>query len=508
MSSVQFFGPYQIDPVAKLLLRAGAPVALGPRAVAVLYALVARPGRLVTKDELFREAWAGLSVEDSNLTVQIAAIRRALADEGTDRWIETLPRRGYRYVGPAACSGLAGPSPPERPSIAVLPFDDMTGEPEPDYLGEGVVEEIITALSRFRQIVVTGRNSSFTFKRREADIGQVGRTLGVQYVLKGSIRRSGNRVRVTGQLIEAATGRHLWSDRFDGARQDIFDLQDQVTAGVIRSIEPTIRQAEIERCRRKRPEDLNAYDYVMRAMPAFWSADAEARIEALRLLEQAITIDPRYALPKAMAAWCHAQNVGYHSSSFMSQERTRAVLLAEDAARLDGDDPMVLTVLGAVYAMTRRWQQASSAIDKALLLNPNSAWTLQRAAWNRLYNGQYDEAVDRFRASIRASPLDPMNYNAFFGIGCAFFGKKFDEAAVEWLEAAIAARPSATFVHRVLAAALAHQNRVDEARQAADTFLAAHPNMTVSGILEALPMNARCYIDRFAEGMRKAGIPE
>lgn len=508
MSPVQFLGPYQIDPVAKLLLRAGTPVALGPRAVAVLQALVARPGLLVTKEELFRAAWPGLSVEDSNLTVQVAALRRALANGVSDRWIETLPRRGYRYVGPIASSPMAVLPHPEKPSVAVLPFTDMTGEADPDHLGDGVVEEIITALSRFRQIVVTARNSSFAFKSKEIDTREVGRALGVRYVLTGSIRRSSGRLRITGQLIEAAAGRNLWSDRFDGGTQDIFELQDQVTAGVIGAIEPTIRQAEIERCRGKRPEDLDAYDCVMRAMPAFWSADAAARIEALRLLEQAITIDPRYALPKALAAWCHAQNVGYHSSLSTMHERSEAVRLAEEAARLDGDDPMVLTVLGAVYAMTRRWQHASSAINRALLLNPNSAWTLQRGAWNSFYNGQYDEAVDRFRASIRASPLDPLNYNASFGIGCAFFGKECDEAAVEWLEAAMATRPSATFVHRVLASALAHLGRVEEARRAADTFLAAHPGMTVSAILETLPMNSPSYVERFAEGMRKSGIPE
>jgi adenylate cyclase len=245
-------------------------------------------------------------------------------------------------------------------------------------------------------------------------VKQVGRELGVQYVLEGSVRKAGDRLRITGQLIDASTGSHLWADRFDGALKDIFDLQDKITLNVIGAIEPRLREAEIERARNKRPENLDAYDCVMRAMPAFWSADAEARKEALLFLERAIAIDPRYALAKALAAWCHAQNMAYHGTPELLQERSEAIRLAEEAVRLDSEDPMVLTALGAAYSIARRAAQAS----------------------------------------------------------------------------------------------LAHLGRLDEARQAVVTFRSTFPDVTISRIVETLPMNPQEYVDRFCEGIRKAGLPE
>jgi adenylate cyclase len=397
---------------------------------------------------------------------------------------------------------------PDKPSIAVLPFQNMSSDAEQEYFADGIVEEIITALSRFRQLFVIARNSSFTYKGRAVDVKQVGRELGVQYVLEGSVRKAGDRLRITGQLIDASTGSHLWADRFDGALKDIFDLQDKITLNVIGAIEPRLREAEIERARNKRPENLDAYDCVMRAMPAFWSADAEARKEALIFLERAIAIDPRYALAKALAAWCHAQNLAYHGTPELLQERSEAIRLAEEAVRLDSEDPMVLTALGAAYSIARRAAQASPLIEKALILNPNSAWTWQRSGWLKLYLGQFDTAIEHFDRSIRISPLDVLNFNAFFGIGCSHFGAFRYENAIAWFEKALSARPSAVFVYRVLASALAHLGRLDEARQAVATFRSRFPDVTISRIVETLPMNPQEYVDRFCEGIRKAGLPE
>lgn len=419
----------------------------------------------------------------------------------------TRPIRVHASAGaaPIACEM---PELPDKPSIAVLPFDNMSGDPGQDYFADGIVEEIITALSRFRQLFVIARNSSFAFKGRAVDIKQVGRELGVRYVLEGSVRKAGNRLRISGQLIDTSNESHLWADRFDGPVEDVFDLQDKVMLGVIGAIEPTIRQAEIERSRRKRPENLSAYDCVMRAMPAFWSADASTRGTALQLLERAIAIDPEYALARALAAWCHAQNVSYHSTQSPSHERSESIRLAEEAVRLDSEDPMVLTALAAAYAMARRVSEASSLVERALLLNPNSAWIWQRSAWNYLYRGEYDEAIERFRASVRRSPRDPLNYNAYFGIGCAYFGQSRYADAVEWLQHAIGSRPSASFIYRVLASALAHLDRIEEAKQAAATFRTHHPEMTISKIAASLPMTSQSYVDRFCEGARKAGLPE
>lgn len=397
---------------------------------------------------------------------------------------------------------------PDKPSIAVLPFQNMSRDAEQDYFADGIVEEIITALSRLPQLFVIARNSSFTYKGRAVDVKQVGRELGVRYVLEGSVRKAGNRLRITGQLIDASTGNHLWADRYDGVLEDIFDLQDKITMSVIGAIERKLRRAEIERARSKRPESLDAYDCVMRAMPAVWSADAEARKDALVLLERAMAIDPRYALAKALAAWCHAQNMVYHGTPKSSQERSETIRLAEEAARLDSEDTMVLTVLGAAYSIARQLSQASPLIEKALLLNPNSAWTWQRSGWLNLYLGQYDPAIEHFGRCIRISPLDALNFNAFFGIGASHFGASRYEEAVAWFRKAISARPSAVFIYRALASALAHLDQLEEARRAVDTFRSGYPDVTISMIVETLPFNAPDFVNRYREGMRKAGLPE
>ena len=397
---------------------------------------------------------------------------------------------------------------PDKPSIAVLPFQNLSGDAEQEYFADGMVEEIITALSRFGQLFVIARNSSFAYRGRAVDVKQVGRELGVRYVLEGSVRKAGNRLRVTGQLIDASIGNHLWADRYEGTLEDIFDLQDKITLSVIGAIEPKLRQTEIERARSKRPESLSAYDCVMRAMPAVWAGGPEPRREALLLLERAIAIDPHYALAKALAAWCHAQKVAYHETAAPLLERSEAIRLAEEAARLDSEDPMVLTILGAAYSIARRFAQASPLIEKALLLNPNSAWTWQRSGWLTLYLGQYELAIEHFERSIRISPLDELNFNAFFGIGCAYFATSHYERAVEWFRKAISARPSAVFMYRDLASALAHLDRLDEAQQAIGTLQNSHPDVTISKIVEALPINSQDYVKRMCEGVRKAGLPE
>src|SRR5262245_57739209 len=277
MPTVRTFGPFRLDATAEILFRGAEPVALGHRAVALLRVLAEQAGKPVSKETLIQAAWPGLAVEDSNLTVQIAALRRVLgAEPGGETWIETLPRRGYRFIGPAVAAGAgsaqlvatsnASLTPPDIASIAVLPFQNLSGDPEQDYFADGIVEEIITALSRFRHLFVIARNSTFSYKGRAVDVKEVGRALGVRYVLEGSVRKSPNQVRIAGQLIEASTSRQLWAERFDGALENIFELQDQVTASVVGAITPMVEQAEIERARLKLTENLDAYDLFLRGL--------------------------------------------------------------------------------------------------------------------------------------------------------------------------------------------------------------------------------------------------
>src|SRR6516225_1882315 len=314
MGGTYLLGPFRLDAETDTLFRGGEPVSLGHRAVALLRVLVEQRGILVSKDALVEAAWAGLTVEESNLTVQIAALRRVLGEEpGGENWIETLPRRGYRFVGPgsisdqgavAAASQVNVGSPsltlPNQPSIAVLPFQNISGDPEQEYFADGMVEDIIGGLSRIGWLFVIARNSSFTYKGKTVDVKQVGRELGVRYVLEGSVRKAGARVRITGQLVDAMTGGHIWADRFDGVPEDVFDLQDRVTASVVGAIEPRLRRAEIERAGRKPTESLDAYDYFLRGMASLHHLfTRESLLEARRLYERATALDPNYASPYA-----------------------------------------------------------------------------------------------------------------------------------------------------------------------------------------------------------------
>lgn len=395
---------------------------------------------------------------------------------------------------------------PERPSIAVLPFTNMSGDTEQEYFVDGIVEEIIAALSRVRSFFVVARNSTFTYKGRAVDVRQVSRELGVRYVLEGSLRRSGRRIRVTAQLIDGTDGSHIWADHYDGEIEDIFDVQDRVTEAIVGAIQPSIRSSEIERARRKRPDSLDAYDCVMRAMPIAWSNDPEMAAQGLALLEKAMALDPAYALAKSLASWCYAQRVAYLRSSDPARDRARGLELAEAAARLDSNDPLVLTTLGGAYTLARRLDIASVLIEKALQLDPNLAWAWHRSGWLHVYLDQADIAIEHFQRSLRLSPVDPTRFNLLIGIGAAHFSAARYEQAVEWVERGLREQPRAIWAHRILAAACAQAGQLERARSSVRSLLQAYPDLIVSKLLDIIPASPE-YLQRFAEGLRRAGLP-
>src|SRR5215813_434950 len=303
MATIHIFGPFRLDTEAKILFRGAEPTILGQRAVVLLQLLLERAGAPVSKEALIETAWPGLAIEDSNLTVQIAALRRVFKEvAGGASWIETLPRRGYRYVGPVVATSdtraeaIPPTSPalplPDKPSVAVLPFSNLSGDAEQEYFADGMVDDIIIGLSRIKWLFVIARNSTFTYKGRAVDVKQVGRDLGVRYVLEGSVRKAADRVRITGQLIDASTGAHVWAERYDRRLEDIFALQDEITLSVVGAIEPSLRDAEIERVKRKRPENLDAYDLVLRAIPHVYVTAPQEAARALPLLEKAVALEP------------------------------------------------------------------------------------------------------------------------------------------------------------------------------------------------------------------------
>jgi TolB-like protein len=350
---------------------------------------------------------------------------------------------------------------PDKPSIAVLPFQNMSGDPEQEYFADGIVEDIITALSQFRQLFVIARNSTFVYKGRAIDVKQVGRELGVRYVLEGSIRKSGNRVRIAGQLIDAATGTHLWADRFDGALEDVFDLQDQVTANVVGAIVPRLEQAEIERAKRKPTESLDAYDLYLRGLSTIRQFSSEAISEALRLCHRAIELDPEFAAAYGMAAWCYFRR---YSNAVLTagsaEENAEATAMAWRAVQIGSDDAIALGMGGVALAGIALEVEAGDAhIDRALMLNPNLAIALANSGLVKIWLREHVVAIDRLTHAMRLNPLDPMLYRVHGLLAYAHFFSDHDEQALSWAEKAFLAQPFFLPAAGIAAACYAKANR-------------------------------------------------
>ena len=526
MAATYILGPFRLDAETDTLFRGDEPVSLGHRAAALLRVLVERRGIPVSKDALMEAAWTGLTVEESNLAVQIAALRRVFGEEpGGENWIETLPRRGYRFVGPASTRdqgavsaasqaanspGSSNPALPDRPSIAVLPFQNISADPEQEYFADGMADEIITALSRFPSLFVIARNSSFTYKGRAVDVKQVARELGVRYVLEGSVRKAGNRVRFTGQLIDATTGGNIWADRFDGALEDVFDLQDQVTARVVGAIEPRLQRAEIERAGRKPTESLDAYDYFLRGMAGFHLHNRDSLLEAVRLFVRATELDPNYASPYGMASWSGALRNSHGWMVDRESEITDAVRLARRAVALGKDDPIALWSGGLSLAYLGHEVEAGAAyIDRALVLNQNLAASWNASGWVRMYLGEYASAIEHFERAMRLSPLDPLTYFASTGMAFAHaFAGRYDEA-ISWATKALHEQPNWATPLRVAAMANALSDRMVEARAAMACLREVDPALRLGNLDRVAPPLRRAEDRvRFIESLRKAGLPE
>ena len=395
---------------------------------------------------------------------------------------------------------------PDKPSIAVLPFENMSGDPEQEYFADGMVEEIITALSRFKWLFVIARNSSFTFKGKAVDIKEVGRRLGVRYVLEGSVRKASGKVRILGQLIDALTGTHIWADRFERDLTDIFTLQDEITVAVVSAIQPKLLQTEIAMATRRRPENLTAYDCYLRARQQFYSSTREAVAETIRLADRALELDPRFGLVAALAGASHTQNVLWGYAADPQFDRKEAVRLCRLALSLDDSDADILAWAAVISAfMVGDHESAIELADRAVALNPNSyqAWGCRGHVYR--VAGLPEEAVRSFERAIRMSPVDPLLHVAFAGMGLAFIELgRFDEAIVAGKKA-LRQNPSFSAAYRCLASAFAHLGRAAEAREAAARVLEVDPGFTISAwIARGGQSNAKLLM----EGLRKAGLPE
>jgi adenylate cyclase len=396
---------------------------------------------------------------------------------------------------------------PDKPSIAILPFDNMSADPEQEHFADGVVESITAALSRIRAFFVIARNSAFAYKGHPTNVRDIGRELGVAYVLEGSVQRVGSRVRITAQLVETVGGAHLWADKYDGSLDDIFDLQDRITEAVAGALQPSIRLAEIERAQRKRPQELGAYDYAMRAMSHVWLLERDAADHALALLDKALQLDPDYPLALALSAWCWAQRSVYNWAEDSAAAKAEALKLADRAASRSTDDPLILAVLGTVHTFARNYGVARVMLERAVAIDPNAAWALSRLGWLDVYADRPDEAKVHFDKAMRLSPLDPVNFNNLVGLASARAVAGDDVGAADLFIRALQERPNAAWIHRNLAPALYGAGRLDEARQSLAKLLVSHPDITIRKFREAMVFSPDA-LDRMAAQMRALGIPE
>ena len=396
---------------------------------------------------------------------------------------------------------------PDKPSIVVLPFINLSDDSEQDYFADGIVDSITTALSRIKTFFVIARTSAFIFKDQAVTFAKVRDMLGVRYFLEGSVQKVGNRVRINVQLIDTTAGAHVWAEKYDGVLSDIFELQDEIIEQVAGAMHPNILQAEIDRSRRKLPQDLGAYDYVMRAMSFVWALNRNDNHEALRLLKMAIDIDPNYPLALSLMAWCYGQQAIYNWSSTMAATKVETLRLAKLAASLSGDDPLVLTVLGAAYSIVNDHNSSKVLLKRAVSLDPNSAWAWSRLGWSKCYSGKSEEAIEHFETALRLSPYDPMNFNCYIGIGTAYAVSREIDNAILYFERGLSENAEAIWAYRQLVPTYMAAGRTEDAQNGVRLLLQTYPKLTATKVREAMVL-PEAEMNWICEDLVKAGLPE
>jgi TolB-like protein len=515
---VQFtFDNQTLDIERRELLRDGAPIPMQPQVFDLLVYLVQNRDRVVSKEDLIGLVWGGRTVSDSTFTSRVNAARTAIGDSGRDqKLIRTISRKGLRFVGTVQRpegrlpeKSLERPRSGlpllDRPAIAVLPFNNMSGEREQEYFSDGISEDIITALSKLRWLFVIARNSSFTYKGKSVHMKQVAEELGVRYVLEGSVRKSGDRVRITAQLNDVATGSHIWAERYDRDLADVFAVQDQITEAIVAAIEPQIYAAENFRARSKPPNSLDAWDLVMRALWHYWRVTRQDNVVAQALLEKAITIDPNYGQALSVLATSHMSGVhlGWAELGSTAPIAERAALAAVAA---DSEDPWAHNALGSVYFSTRRLDDSLAEFEQALQLNPNFSLAQGYYGLALSYCGRWQEAHEAAQRAIRLSPRDPSSA-IYYGIAAyaQFVGRNYQQAIALSREA-IRQRGDFTGAYRVLTVAAAMTGQAEVAAAALQELRRAQPNVSLAWIASQLPWKLDADRDHYLEAFRRAGL--
>ena len=520
------FDDYEIDVERRELRRAKTPVHVEPQVFDLLVYLVQNRDRVVSKDDLIASVWGGRIVSDSTLTSRINAARNAVGDSGEDKMlIRTIARRGFRFVGTVRMqpngdepAQVTGPPPdethmpsrlalplPDRPAIAVLPFINMSGDPEQEYFSDGISEDIITALSKLRWFFVIARNSSFIYKGKAVHMKQVAEELGVGYAVEGSVRKSGDRVRITAQLNDVATGSHIWAERYDRGLADVFAVQDEITEAIVAAIEPQLYAAENFRAQRKPPNSMDAWDLVMRALSHYWRVTRQDNVVAQALLEKAIAIDPNYGQALGVLAASHtfSAHMGWEDMAASAPIAERAALAA---IRSDSEDPWAHHALGCVYLFTRRFDDSLAEFELALRLNPNFSLAQGYYGLALSYCGRWQEADKAARRALRLSPRDPFSA-VYYGIAAyaQFIGRNYDEA-IRLSREAIRERGDFVGAHRVLTAAAGMAGQIDDARAALQELRRAQSNISLAWVANQMPIKQDTDREHYLEGFRRAGL--
>jgi TolB-like protein len=537
---VQFlFADHTLDTDRRELRRSGEPIPVEPQVFDLLVFLLRNRDRVVSKDDLIAAVWGGRIVSDSTMTSRINAARKAVGDSGRDqKLIRTIARKGLRFVGavrtppsgtePVRDAGHAGPPPddihepsrqalshqalshqalplPDRPAIAVLPFINMSGDPEQEYFSDGISEDIITALSKLRWFLVIARNSSFIYKGKAVHMKQVAEELGVGYVIEGSVRKGGDRVRITAQLNDGATGSHLWAERYDRDLADVFAVQDEITEAIVAAIEPQLYAAENFHAQRKPPDSMDAWDLVMRALSHYWRVTRQDNVVAQALLEKAISIDPSYGQALGVLAASHtfSGHMGWADMATIVPVAERAALAA---IRADSEDPWAHYALGSAYLFTRRFEDSLAEFELALRLNPNFSLAQGYYGLTLAYCGRWEESDVAARRALRLSPRDPFSA-IYCGIAAyaQFVGRNYDEA-IRLSRESIRHRGDFVGGHRVLTAAAGMAGQDDVARVALQELRRAQPNISLAWIAKQMPIKQDADREHYLEAFRRAGL--
>jgi TolB-like protein/cytochrome c-type biogenesis protein CcmH/NrfG len=507
------FADHTLDTARRELRRGSEVIAVEPQVFDLLVYLAENPDRVVTKDDLIAAVWGGRIVSDSTLTSRINAARKAVQDTGEEqRVIRTVARKGIRLVCAVTTDFSTAPVEartalplPDRPAIAVLPFTNMSGDPEQEYFSDGISEDIITALSKLRWFFVIARNSSFTYKGKAVHIKQIGAELGVGYVVEGSVRKAQDRVRITAQLNDVTTGAHIWAERYDRELKDVFAVQDEITEAIVAAIEPQLYAAENFRAQRKPPDSMDAWDLVMRALSHYWRVTRQDNVVAQALLEKAVAIDPNYGQALGVLASSHTfcAHMGW-------EDMTAAVPTAESAARTaiqtDRDDAWAHYALAHVHLFARRFDDSLAEFELALRLNPNFAIAQGFYALALSYCGRWEDADMAANRALRLSPRDPFSA-IYYGVAAyaQFLGHNY-ENAMRLAREAIRQRADFVGAHRVLVAAAGMMAQADIAKDALNELRRAQPNVSLNWLRNQLPIKHDADREHYLEGFRRAGL--